>query len=435
MRNLKRRTFFCVLICLVFMAAMALAMSQSEWDSQCINKTTGSTTVYGSTARDSVVATLSGGSYVKQSGFDPESNLWHISFYQNGSVSSGYVESGSLTVAMATVSVDGGSMENIPESMAGNYEAIAEYLNSQYSDRVFSAGGSGVHVEYLNKDADDGEVKRQVTIKQSEIIPVPENLQNIVQLGSKWTIVRDGEENKVVETASISFSEKVKAKDQLAVIYASRKGEVTMHTQPRVNSSVLCKIPTGTVVAVLKKGNNYTRIFYDGMVGCVLSTTIRTLDMTKEPVGTGILTYDGRVIRGQDINVRSGPSGQARILESWVTGTEVQVWSHQKSFYEIEYQGIRVYVNDRFLTVTENAEPSWVTGDGEALDAAVAALSQPRSGTVKSGNSGDTGDEEESGEEMESSAGLTHPASYGADDLGITPDAPIAPQNYPGGTP
>ena len=100
-----------------------------------------------------------------------------------------------------------------------------------------------------------------------------------------------------------------------------------------------------------------------------------------------------------------------------------------------EYQGIRVYVNDRFLTVTENAEPSWVTGDGEALDAAVAALSQPRSGTVKSGNSGDTGDEEESGEEMESSAGLTHPASYGADDLGITPDAPIAPQNYPGGTP
>ena len=359
-----------VLVLFISMLGVAHGMTQSEWDMQCINKTISSeVTVYSSNSMDSDAGTLASGSYVKTSGFDPSTSLWEISYFQDGSVKIGYVASTDITVAVSSVTVDDGSVENIPDSIAGNREAIVSYLNSQYSDRVYSLHGNSIHVEAaVSQAGGEAELPQQPVVDAGEIMPVPDELQPIVQLGSKWTVILDGDAEKTVETSTISFSDTVRAREQLAVINAPRKGEVVMHAQPKSSSSVLGSVPTGSVVGVIKKGTNYSRIYYNGKVGCVLADTLNTLNMNREPLGAGILTRDGKVVMGEAVDILAGASKDARVVVSLPVGTEVVVWTKVRAYYEIEVLGMRLYVHGDSLTFREGLLPSYVTGEQMTLE-------------------------------------------------------------------
>ena len=350
----KGMGFALILITMILLCmSSASALSQQDWNQQCINKTTGTTTLYqlDESGNPVAIGSIPGGTYVKQTGYYAAGNMWSISYYSGGGTASGMIDASSLTIAVTSVSVDGGDVETVPEALAGNWEAIAAYLNGMYSNQTFYSTGSGVRVEREAGYSDEENGYVDKPIPASEIMAVPAELQKIVQLGSYWTIIRENGEEKRVETSGINFSDEIEFNQQIAVIHATRTGVATMHTQPTIKSGVLGKIGTGTVVAVLKRGHKYSRIFVDGKVGCVLNDTLVYLPRYAFPLEEGVITYKGRKIRGEDINVRGGASAKSRVLEAWPTGLVVQVWAKDGDFYEIEAYGMRAFINQKFLTL------------------------------------------------------------------------------------
>ncbi|MBQ8161962.1 MAG: hypothetical protein IJ083_14645 [Clostridia bacterium] len=360
MSLIKKGTLLCLCLLLMLLATSALAMSQTEWNQQCTNKIAWETTVYDEDGN--AKGTIPGGSYVITGGYNAATGRWRVTYYSGGGTASGFVDGSSVTVAIASVRVDDGTVETIPEALSGNYSAIASYLNTQYSDRTFTASGSSIHVVKEEGADDSGAARRTPQI--TNIMPVPEELLGVKELGSIYSLVTEDGVDRRVLTSTIPFSDELPPSKQIAMISATRTGVATMHTQPKAKSSVLDKLTTGLIVGVIKPGKSYTRIFANGKVGCVLTETLVTLDVDAEPLGYGIITVKGKVAKGDWVNVRGGPSAKSRIVDSWYCGTEVTVWAHENSFYEIEAKGLRVYINDKFLTMQDEA-PDYASPEAE----------------------------------------------------------------------
>ena len=70
-----------------------------------------------------------------------------------------------------------------------------------------------------------------------------------------------------------------------------------------------------------------------------------------EVLGSGKISYKGKMTGTTTVNIRGAGSNDAHRIAEWRTGTEVTVFSHQKGWYEVEYQGVHGWVQDKYLTM------------------------------------------------------------------------------------
>ena len=137
---MKKRIISLLLVfALAFQLSGALAVTEKEWNAQCVNKTIHETMVYANAVDKENAASLPAGTYVLTHEYDVMSNRWKISYLDGESVKEGYVSGTDLTIAVATVVLEDGSIETIPETLKGQPEEIAAFLNDRYSDRIFEA--------------------------------------------------------------------------------------------------------------------------------------------------------------------------------------------------------------------------------------------------------------------------------------------------------
>lgn len=85
----------------------------------------------------------------------------------------------------------------------------------------------------------------------------------------------------------------------------------------------------------------------------VLTRCLQFHDSDVEPLGTGMLTYNGKGTGRTTINIRHEASGNAVKIAEWKTGTEVTVFGLDDGWYEIEHNGMHGYVMEKFLTMQE----------------------------------------------------------------------------------
>ncbi len=467
----------CLLLCLTLGSAMA--MTEGEWNSQCVNKTIEATDIFADQAGTTVLINLPAGAYVKTRKYDVDSGMWLVSCFDGEEVLNGYVPAAELTIAITTVTLPDGSIENVPEVLAGNLRGIAAYLNTRYSDRGFWTSGDQIVVgdkadvpedalgdawEEASAPADDdipmpgsdkasdededteddaepeakdaepetkdesedeadesGDEDAEKTDKEdaapgdedaeddgasedddaasedptaddetededeaesddasddeTDAIPtptpeaeptatpaptstplpadqfaVPEALQNLAIVGTNECYLKEDGELVKVRTSTVAINDTNKKNRTVAFIKANKERFAYLYAEPNNKSRILGRVTTGSLVGVIKAGNKYSRVYVDGVVGCVLSNTLTYMTVDKKIYGTGVLTVNGAIDDEETVDLLSSNS-KGYTEATLPCGLEVTIWQKKGKFYEIEANGFHGWVNQTDLTV------------------------------------------------------------------------------------
>lgn len=342
----KLLTVICLFMMAVMLPVLAHAMTQAEWDQQCRMKTSTSVTLYRKVATGTdiewqEVTTLSKGTYVNRPSYDDTLDMWEVGYFNGSGESRAYAKTNAFATAVVSIHFDDGDSCPVPEALLKDQAALFKYLAQEYPGYTFSAV-SGSTMYHKHKGSS-------------------ENNSN------EWHSTQQDAKNNA---SKLNVDESALPK---AVIYAPRTGEASLRQKAAGNGKVIEKLKERTIVSIVKEGKRFTQVLVNGLTGYIINGALQMIDPEQEPIGEGVLTYEGRENAGTTVNVRSEPSGKARKVNEWKTGTTVIVWSlsEDEGWYEVEYDGMRAYVQADFLTMTEiygEEEPEEAVEDAEGYD-------------------------------------------------------------------
>ena len=324
----KLLTVVCLILAVMMLPVMAYAMSQKEWNQQCRMKTSSSVTLYRKVATGTdidwqEVTTLAKGTYVNRPAYDDSIDMWEVGYYNGSGESRAYAKSNAFVSAVVSVRFDTGESCPVPEALLTDHPALFKYLENEYPGYTFSS------------------------ISGSNIIH-KEKASNSSNASDDWQSLQQAAKNAA---SSLHADEDGLPK---AIIYAPRTGEASLRQKAAGNGKVIVKLKERTIVSIVNEGKRYTQVLVNGLTGYVINGALEKIDPEQEPLGEGVLTYDGRENAGTTVNVRSEPSPKARKVNEWKTGMEVLVWSisEDEAWYEVECDGMRAYVQADYLTMT-----------------------------------------------------------------------------------
>ena len=364
------RKLFVLAAIFMLLPTMAQAMSQEEWDRICVSKTTGTVTLYTiDTAEDGTksvreIGSLPGGVYLQVAGFDYDLRMYKVCYLKNGGEALAYAYKESPIVsAWKTIYFTDGTQMNVPEKAAEHQPTLQSWINNVNPNLVIAGDGSKpVRIDGTTpttSQSSSGQTSsKKTTTKQAtpshQYTWEPQQATiSLRQLGvATSTIVHNGEELQV-PTHELTFAPNIPQGKEIAVIYAPNTGKCSLRQKASESAKAIKQCKAGTVVAVLEYGSKFCQVDYQGQVGYVFTRCLQFHDSNLQPMGTGMLTYNGKGTGRTTINIRHETSGKSAKIAEWKTGTQVTVFDFADGWYEIEYKGIHGYVMEKFLTMTE----------------------------------------------------------------------------------
>lgn len=327
------------LLCLM-LPVMARALTQKEWNQQCRLKTNGSVMTYSTQKSDSTTGNLAtgtdidmwesgslpAGTYIKISSYDSQLNMWEISFFKGNSVASAFIREYRIVAAVASVKIDDGTTIDVPEALLEDKAALFRYLSAEMPGYTFSEieGSSVIHKEKSNGEGTGSGLSDW------------ERLQLAAERAAKALNL---DENGLPR----------------ALVYAPRTGQASLRDKPSGKGKVIEKYKDGTIVSVVEVGDKFTQVLVDGKAGYIINSALEMLDIEQRPIGLGVLHYKGKTTGRNQINLRCDAGSKARRIDTWPTGTDVIVWtvSEDEKWYEVQANGMRLYVEAQYLEITE----------------------------------------------------------------------------------
>lgn len=317
---LKRISLFVAALVLL-LTASALAESEADWNAECNWITNSTATLYSAYQSDIVtdtdlfefapIGSLSSGSYVKV--LASSGGMRQIRYYVGGSTGTAWVSSSSLT------RIGGGSSSSGSSSGSGS-------RGPQYS-RTWAK----VPVTYS-----DGETTLDVTIQT---------------LGVAMSRIYADGEMLTVPTSSLSWETEADDQHRIAVVYAPSTGEGSLRDKASKFGKVLKKCKTGRVVLVLRKGDVYSRVVYEGVEGLILNSVLNFYETpAEEDIQLGVLCYEGRTNSSATISVYLEANSRRKIRQYRV-GNEVPVMSQKGKWAEIDIDGWHGFVRAPYVEV------------------------------------------------------------------------------------
>ena len=132
---------------------------------------------------------------------------------------------------------------------------------------------------------------------------------------------------------------------------------VRMRRSASSGATILENIPSGTEIEVLGKTGSYYKIKYNGRTGYVLGTYVVTdkasiTQITAEPMET-TGSYPYTTVTREKVNLRANRSVRAALLKKIPQGAEISVSSNGKTWSEVEYNGVKGYVQSEYIVLKE----------------------------------------------------------------------------------
>lgn len=152
----------------------------------------------------------------------------------------------------------------------------------------------------------------------------------------------------IVDTKDLLLSDKVRADEQLAVIYAPNKGHASLRKAANKGSKELLSMDTGVIVPILEKDGDFCRINYLGTEGYVLATSLRFYNVYEE-------YQDGEVAvkSGADAALRLNRDNDSIRLTKLPNRTSVYVLKEYKDWYEVDYAGYHGFIIKKNIQIQE----------------------------------------------------------------------------------
>lgn len=372
MKNLQYS--LCLLLLVVLLPAVAFAQTQEEWNLSCNNKTSCSTTVYKTDAKDEVKETIPANTYVQIQGSGTD-GMCVITYMVNGRKSTGLVQRSNLVRCSSQVRGSNGIADNVHE-LDPNHDQILQQGEVVYvADSVLLNGttdysGLNFTTDMAAERVAQATAGRSSSTKSSSQ-PEADNTPNeptvaatsdgsvqvtLEQLGSTTSKVTYNGSTTEVATSDLVFSSDVPEDKRIAVVYAPRTGKASLRAKASTEADTLKKCKAGTIVSVLEYGKKFCKINYNGSIGYILTSCLQFHSPDEQPTSIATLTYDGRATGRTTINIRNDADGDSAKITEWKTGTEVLVFGYDDGWYEIEANGMRGFVMDDFLTLPEEQQ-------------------------------------------------------------------------------
>ena len=263
---MKRLLMLLTTFCLLLMTT-ALAETEAEWNAKCEWKTGTGTTLYAVTQGTATssdlsdfvpVGTLPANTYVGI--LERSGNMRNVRYWNGSGTSSGWVDSAALVWV--------GSNSSKPKPSGSR--ATASDLSRKPDDTWNS----------LTVTYSDGDEAQTVSLQTLGV--------------AMSEIYMDGEFLRV-PTASLSWETEADDNQRIAVIYAPSTGKCTMREEASKKGKIIMTCKAGRVVTVLRVGDVYTRIVYDGVEGLVLNSCLKFYETPDEDTfTTGLLSAKGK---------------------------------------------------------------------------------------------------------------------------------------------
>lgn len=301
------------------------------------------------------IGTLAAGKWV--SSLAEMDGKYHI-FYWNGGRRDAYVDAGTFTGHIRTITSTTGKKYNVSSLAWGDDEVVRYVISEFYSQTEVQQFIDGMHremkgldpvtgTEKVNKGSGSSSGKKKasptpIPLEKPVIIWKQEGKSQPVevkQAGVGQCIVLVNGKEETAATTQL-FLENEETAVSLARVFAPRTGKATLYARENGKGGALKKLDAGTVLLVLEKGEKYTRVYAGQTTGFVLTDALQT-EAARE-------TWETAETRSS-VNFRLENKKDGHRMRVLKKGTEVTLFSRRGEWAEIEVNGQKGYVMTKFL--------------------------------------------------------------------------------------
>ena len=119
-------------------------------------------------------------------------------------------------------------------------------------------------------------------------------------------------------------------------------GSLNLRQEASLTANVLGQYPTGTLVEIIEKGGEWSKVGVNGKKGYMMTKYLNTAS------GSGTLTV--RTNTGRGLNLREAPSLEGAIITSFKPGTKVTVLQKGSNWSRVQADGKEGFMSSSFLT-------------------------------------------------------------------------------------
>lgn len=246
--------------------------------------------------------------------------------------------------SMGYVWIDGDAIGRVDDS--AEVDDQGPTIRPGDNDENGGNGGTGASRE-PEKPKSSGVWKNfKLTLLQSDGTEIPVTLET---LGSARCVVFDGQEMLTVNTADLIWETDAPEDKKIAYIYAPRTGKCSLRSKASTNYRTLRRCDAGRLVIVLRVGQVYTRILYEGTEGFVLTGALQFLPIAQpDDFTVSTLAYEGSADSAATISLYHTASTDRR-LKQFRVGKEAELLGEGEPWAEVELEGMHGFVKSAYL--------------------------------------------------------------------------------------
>lgn len=179
-------------------------------------------------------------------------------------------------------------------------------------------------------------------------------------------------------TPSLPLNPTTAPASSLIAYVKTESGSLNLRAQGATNGTLIGRIPNGTQIRVLQRGDTWCAVIYNGISGYVMTSFLYFPQSTVVPAPTATVAPTAPPVQGQSIacvttsggslNLRDRPNGN--VIAYIPNGTGIIVTNRDTAWCAVQYSGISGYVMTSFLTFLQTpsatAAPTQTPGGSTA---------------------------------------------------------------------
>ncbi len=175
----------------------------------------------------------------------------------------------------------------------------------------------------------------------------------LISAGTLFSRVAIGQITEIVRTRDLQYEKTgtVTPDKAYAMVNAKKTGYATLHLRGSSKSDVVGRCTTNRIALVLDAGKSYTRVWCEGKVGYLKTSSLIFLPASGDDSELAVLSYKGRITAKAAINIRQNGKNTSRSLDTVPCGSELVVISTSSDgWVEVEVNGWRGWVQEQYVT-------------------------------------------------------------------------------------
>lgn len=179
--------------------------------------------------------------------------------------------------------------------------------------------------------------------------------------GTLFSKVSIGQSVEIVRSSALCYekADTVTPAKAYAMVNAKKTGYATMHLRGSSKSNVVGRCTTNRVALVLDIGKSYTKVWCEGKVGYLKTSSLTFLPPAGDGVEVGVLTYKGQIGSRANITIRQNGKNTSRSLDTIPCGNDLAIFSASSDgWLEVEVAGWRGWVQEQYVTRGLTLDPA-----------------------------------------------------------------------------